>query len=246
MNREQVFGFGLIVVGNEILNGRREDRHFGRALALLTERGLDLLYAQFIPDDADVIRDHLTWAMRRPAPFFCCGGIGATPDDITRECAAAAAGVPIVRHPEGAAILHARWGDTVPEGRMRMVDFPAGSVLIPNPVNQVPGFRFRNGHYVPGFPEMAHPMMAWVLDTWYLPAPAKTCETLVLANAREGDLVDIMERFVAGHPRVSFSSLPRFVPGGTELHLGVRGLPDDAAAGLRDLRAMLQAEGRLT
>ncbi len=241
--RGRTHGFGLFVIGNEILEGRREDLHVAFTRDLLHARGFDLLYVQILPDQPDVIRDQLAWAMGRPAPFFCCGGIGSTPDDLTRECAAAAGGARIVRHPEGEAILRGKWPGSVSEGRMRMVDFPLGSALIPNPVNQVPGFRFRNGYYVPGFPEMAHPMMQWVLDTLYEPGQLKASESIVLQNAREGDLVPLMERFVAQHPRVSFSSLPRFVPGGTELHLGVRGLPGDVAEGLRDLVAALGAEG---
>ena len=241
--RMRAHGFGLLVIGNEILEGRRQDRHVDFTRDLLLARGFDLLFVQILPDHPDVIRDQLAWAMGRPAPFFCCGGIGATPDDLTRECAAAAGGSPIARHLEGEAILRTKWPDGASEGRMRMIDFPGGSTLIPNPVNQVPGFCFRNGYFVPGFPEMAHPMMTWVLDTLYEPGQPKASESIVLPNGREGDLVDIMERFVAEHPGVSFSSLPRFVPGGTELHLGVRGLPGEVTAAMRDLMSALCGAG---
>ena len=235
--------FGLIVVGSEVLDGRRNDAHFDYARQLLRAHELELKYALIVPDDEVLLEAQLRWAMARREPFFCCGGIGATPDDLTRQCAARAAGVGLEFHPEGVAILERRWGKDATPARLRMVEFPAGSALVPNPFNQVPGFSIRNGYFVPGFPEMAHPMMAWVLETLYLSGEPRDSGALVLPGAREADLSDLMEAFVAAHPDVSFSSLPRYAPGGTELHLGVSGLRRRVGPAFADLQLRLSERG---
>ena len=233
-------GFGLIIIGSEILDGRRTDKHFDAARAVLTERSIPLRYVMIIPDDPVLIDGQLRWAMARPEPFFCCGGIGSTPDDYTRDCAARAAGVPLAYHPEGVVILKSRFGKDATPGRLKMVLFPQDATLIPNPINQVPGFTIRNGHFLPGFPEMARPMMAWVLKAWYAQGEKRMSRALLCPGAREGDLVGLMEAFVAAHPMLNFSSLPRFTATGTETLLGLEGSPDDVERGLHDLKARLE------
>ena len=233
-------GFGLIIVGGEILDGRRPDSHFAFARQLLEKNHLVLRYCLVLPDDFEIIESHILWSFARPEPFFCCGGIGATPDDLTRQAAAAAAGVPLEFHPEGVKIITSRFGKGVTEARLRLVEFPKGAALVPNPFNQVPGFAIRNGYFLPGFPEMAQPMMAWVLATHYGPGAERSSARLLLPGAREGDLVPLMEEFVPAHPGLSFSSLPRFTDtGGTEVELGLSGLTPSVQAGLSDLKAML-------
>lgn len=238
--REVVSAFGLVTIGNEILDGRRTDSHFEFVCNLLASRNLDLAYCLVLPDDIEIISTHLSWAMSREEPFFSCGGIGSTPDDLTRQSVAKAAGVEIERHSEGEAILRARWGSDATDARLQMVDFPSGAILIPNPVNQVPGFRVSNGHFLPGFPQMAHPMMEWVLENWYEKGREKAAEVLVLKGVREADIVHLMEAFIAEHADLSFSSLPKYTEDGCELHLGVRGAPDAVKAGISELDRMLE------
>ena len=236
-------GFGLIIVGSEILDGRIQDRHFENTRRLLHSRNHALTYSMILSDEPVLILEELVWAMGRGEPFFCCGGIGSTPDDYTRQCAARAAGLPLALHPEGVEILKNRPSFPLTPARMRMVEFPKGAELIPNPVNQVPGFTLGNGHFLPGFPSMAEPMTAWVLDTLYEPGEPKISRTLLLPGAREGDLVPFMEAFTAAHPKVTFSSLPKFVQGGTEVHIGLSGPEDVAEQGLKDLVKELDAMG---
>ena len=125
-----------------------------------------------------------------------------------------------------------------------MVEFPRGARLIPNPVNQVPGFSINNGHFLPGFPNMAEPMTAWVLDNYYRKGEERTGRTLILPGAKEADLVPLMEEFIEAHPRLSFSSLPKFIGKGTEVHLGIQGGPEDVERGYRDLAARLRVMGQ--
>ena len=111
MVRKNIDGIGLVVIGNEILDGRVQDAHVANTRRLLQERNLTLSYVLVLPDDPDVITSHLRWAMARPELFVCCGGIGSTPDDHTRQCAARAADVPLEQHAAGTAILRERFGD---------------------------------------------------------------------------------------------------------------------------------------
>lgn len=237
-------GFGLIVIGTEILDGRVRDSHVDNTRRLLQERNHRLVYTMTLTDEPALILGQLRWAMARPEPFFCCGGIGSTPDDFTRQCAAEAAGVPLEHHEEGLKILKARFGAEATPARLRMVEFPQGAQLIPNPVNQIPGFTIANGHFLPGFPSMAFPMAAWVLDHCYSPGVERITRTLLLPGAREGDLIGLMEAFTAAHPELTFSSLPHFVEGGTEVDLGLTGRPAEVEAGLGDLAQKLAARGQ--
>ena len=90
--------FGIIVIGDEILNGRRRDRHFEALGSMLRERGFGVAWLRILPDDPDYLTAELGRTMAEGRPVFCCGGIGATPDDHTRACAARAARVDLEMH----------------------------------------------------------------------------------------------------------------------------------------------------
>jgi len=244
MNRSPV-QIGLIVVGDEILSGRRRDAHMSAVIEMLATRGLELAWCRIVGDDRALLVRTLRDTMASGAIVFCCGGIGATPDDVTREAAAEAAGVPIERHPEGEAILRERFEpERLTEHRLRMVDFPAGAALIPNPVNQVPGFQLGSHYFVPGFPKMAWPMIEWALDAQYaglVTAPGESHSLHV--KAAESDLVPLLERLGSDHPAVRFSSLPDMQRQGYRIELGVWGPPAEARAALAALERALEEEG---
>ena len=145
--------FGLIIVGDEILSGRRADKHLAKVIELLGARGLALAWAEYVGDEPARITAVLRRAFASGEVVFCTGGIGATPDDHTRQCAAAALGVPLVLHPEAKALIQSRMQDTARERgepyeperpdnlhRLNMGVFPQGATLIPNPYNKIPGF----------------------------------------------------------------------------------------------------------
>lgn len=227
--------FGLIIIGDEILNGRRRDRHFDAFRGMLAERGFDLAWVQILPDDPELLIVRLRQSMAEGRPVFSCGGIGATPDDHTRRCAAAAAGVPLLRHPGAVAEIEAQFGtDAYPE-RIRMAELPAGSELIPNPYNRVPGFAINKHYFLPGFPDMAHPMARWVLDTHYAGGAVPERElSLKVYGAPESTLMPLMERLSAAYPGLKLFSLPRLGPDGF-VELGFRGRDgvEEAFAALR-------------
>src|SRR4051794_34174849 len=172
---------GLVIVGDEILSGKRADKHMPKLIELLAARGLQLAWAEYVGDERDRITATLKRAFGSGDVVFSCGGIGATPDDHTRQCAAKALGVPLELHPEAAELIRARIRDTAaqagdkpvdldsPENlhRLNMGTFPKGAAIIPNSYNKIPGFSVGDHHFVPGFPVMAWPMIEWVLDTKY-------------------------------------------------------------------------------
>ena len=146
-------GFGLIIVGDEILSGKRADQHLPRVIELLNARGLQLAYADFVGDEPERITATLKRAFASKDVVFCCGGIGATPDDHTRQCAAVALGRELVLNPQAAALIRERMQDLAKERglayeadrpdnlhRLNMGVFPTGAQLIPNPYNKISGF----------------------------------------------------------------------------------------------------------
>lgn len=218
-------GFGLIVIGDEVLNGPRSDKHLGHFRATLAGRGHWLAWNWVLPDAPVVLTDHLRFSMARADPVFVCGGIGATPDDHTRACAAAAAGAPLVRHPEARALIEGRFGSDAYPHRIRMADLPEGSTLIENPYNRIPGFALGGHWFLPGFPEMAWPMADAVLDAHY-PAARPMGEVAVrVTGVPESGLVPIMEALTGRYPQHKLFSLPHM---GEDVHilLGWRGRGD--------------------
>ena len=237
---------GLIIVGTELLIGKRRDGHFDHAIEALANRALTLAWCRYIGDDEQTVTRELRFAMAGDEIVFCFGGIGATPDDHTRASAASAAGVSLVRHPQAAAIIEARFGESAYPQRIHMADLPEGCTLIPNPVNQIAGFSLGRMHFVPGFPQMAWPMMEWVLDNHYpeLSGREAPVEVLVtLPGTSEGTLIGIMQKLVERFPEVDLSCLPHMVGDYRETELGVRGAPEAVDAASAWLIAELDRDG---
>ncbi|HVT34936.1 MAG TPA: molybdopterin-binding protein [Nevskiaceae bacterium] len=238
---------GLLIVGDELLSGKRQDQHLPRVISMLAERGMALDWAQFVGDCEERIAAAIRAADARGDVVLSCGGIGATPDDLTRQAAARAFGVPLQRHAEGEALIVQQYGDQAFPNRVLMADFPAGAGLIPNPVNRVAGFYFRDHNFVPGFPEMAWPMLQWVLDTRYPQLrnadPPVEYSLRAVGTSSEGDLLPLMEKVLADFPGVTLSSLPFRGDATRPRHIefGIKGPRDLAAAAYRSLRAQLAA-----
>jgi molybdopterin-biosynthesis enzyme MoeA-like protein len=186
---------GAIIIGDEILSGKRQDKHMPKLIELLGARGLQLAWSQYLGDDPELITSTLKRTLAGGDVVFSFGGIGATPDDHTRACAAKAADVELALHPDAEAEIRARFGDDITPRRLMMGEFPVGSEIIPNPYNRIPGFSLREHHFLPGFPQMAWPMMAWVLDTRYsaLFAPGRIGErSIIVTGCGESQLIDLM------------------------------------------------------
>lgn len=240
--------FGAFVIGDEILVGKRQDKHFSFLIEALAKRGLRLSWALYLGDDPE----RLTAALRRSFGsgdvVFSFGGIGATPDDHTRQCAAAALNLELKIHPEAEREIRARFGGEVTPQRLQMGEFPAGSSIIPNPVNRIPGFSLREHHFVPGFPQMAWPMVEWVLDTKYKEQfnRDKWAENSILVfEAGESQLIPAMQDVEAGFKGIKVFSLPSMGKDGGRIHveLGVRGEPAQVEPAMERLRALVRDAG---
>lgn len=239
---------GLLIVGDEILSGKRQDRHLPEIVRRLAARGIDLGWAHVVGDDEAAIAQVLERAAADGDVVLCCGGIGATPDDVTRQAAALAGGRALRLHEQGAAMLREKFGaDAATPQRLRMVEFPDSSELIPNPVNAVPGFMLGDWYFVPGFPEMAWPMLEWVMDHRLTPLhnaePVREYRLRVIGTTGESDLLDLMEALLANYPTIRLSSLPTrgSNPGERHIEFGIRGPASDAAAAYRSYITALAA-----
>ena len=250
--------FGLLIIGDEILSGKRADKHLSRAIELLGARGLTVSHADYVGDDPERITAALTRAFSSGDVVFSFGGIGATPDDHTRQCAARALGLPLVLHPQAEALIYERMQDVAREQglpyeperddnrhRLNMGMFPVGAGIIPNPYNKIPGFSctmakdgsFTTGgvHFVPGFPVMAWPMVEWVLDTLYPHLAQRGSWTelsVIVFGAMEATLTPLMEDIERRFQGIKVFSLPSVdhPQHGRHIELGVKGEGDRVQA----------------
>ena len=240
--------FGIYIIGDEILSGKREDKHLTQAITILKARGLQLGWAEYLGDDPTrmVASFKRSFAQSEISDdiVFSFGGIGATPDDYTRQAAADALDVPIERHKEAVAEIEAQFGLEAYPKRVIMADFPVGAGLIPNPVNRICGFSAglpnkKHSHYfVPGFPAMAWPMMEWVLDTHYSHLFHQTKyleQSIIVEDGIESKLIDLMNAVIAQFD-VKVFSLPKLKPN-RHVELGAKGAPDKVLQAMDALKA---------
>ncbi|RZI92490.1 MAG: competence/damage-inducible protein A [Variovorax sp.] len=259
--------FGLIVVGDEILSGKRLDKHMPKVIELLAARGLSLAWSEYVGDEPVRITAALGRAFASGDIVFSTGGIGATPDDHTRQCAAAALGVPLALHPEAEVLIRERMQDTAAEQgvpyepdrpdnvhRLNMGVFPLGATIIRNPYNKIPGFSVADVHFVPGFPVMAWPMVESVLDTRYAGLFTRDRgaeKSVIVFGAMEATLTPLMLAIEERHSGIKVFSLPSVdhPEYGRHIELGVKGDPlqieaayEQLLSGLRTFDARLGPE----
>ncbi len=237
--------FGVIIIGDEILSGKRADKHLTQAIGLLGARGLPLAYAHYVGDDPERITATLATAFASGDVVFSFGGIGATPDDHTRQCAARALGRALVLHPQARDLIWERMRDIARENkqsfepdrqdnqhRLNMGMFPVDANIIPNQYNKIAGFSCEGAHggavhFVPGFPVMAWPMVEWVLDTQYSHCFNRVAwleKSVIVMGAMEATLTPLMEEIERSHA-VKVFSLPSVdhPTYGRHIELGVKG-----------------------
>lgn len=245
--------FGLLIIGDEILSGKRADQHFAKVRELLAARGLQLTWVEYLGDDPARLTNTLMRSFASDDVVFSCGGIGATPDDHTRQSAARALNLPLLLHPEAERLIRERSAEVgLPPtpGRLQMGEFPQGADIIPNPYNRIPGFSLRQHWFVPGFPDMAWPMLEWVLDTHYsrlFHAHANAERSRMVYGLAEATLTPLMQQIEQDFTAIKVFSLPRLNPQRYEIELGVKGDPDQVDAafdllmkGARELGAQVQ------
>ncbi len=230
---------GAFIIGDEILSGKRQDKHFNHLQSVLAERGLELSWTIIVGDDPEQLQRFLAFSMASKDLVFSFGGIGATPDDRTRESVAKVVEVSLASHPEAVAEIEAQFGEKAYPNRILMSELPEGSRIIPNTINRVPGFSYHDHHFMPGFPEMSWPMIEWVLNTYYPDlrntAPADE-QVIYVINGRESDIIESMRQVVQRYPELRLSSLPHLGEN-PHIELSLRGdkeLIEDAMTILTD------------
>jgi len=216
---------GALIIGDELVSGKRQDKHFAHIQSVLAQRNLELSWTIIVGDDPEQLQRFLAFSMASKDLVFSFGGIGATPDDRTRESVAKVAEVALLPHPEAIAEIEAQFGKAAYPNRILMADLPEGSRIIPNTINRVPGFSYKEHHFMPGFPEMSWPMIEWVLNTYYSDLKNTSPndeQTIYVIKGRETEIVEAMRQVVQQYPELRLSSLPH-LGNNPHIELSLRG-----------------------
>ncbi len=244
---EKTYNACLLVIGNEILSGRTQDRNLQFLGERLNSLGIRLMEARVIPDVADVIVDTINQVRGAFDYVFTTGGIGPTHDDITSECVARAFGVRHCEHPEARAILEALYEPgQLNEARLRMAKTPEGATLIENPVSKAPGFQIENVYVLAGIPSIMQAMVGSLQHGLAGGLPMQSRSLTV--EAPEGRLAKGLGELQERYPDVEMGSYPFSRDGRFAVRLVLRSTREDhlatAASELEGVVAELGASAR--
>ena len=212
--------FFALIIGTEILNRRRVDKHFDFVTKTLAQKGHKLSGSFIIEDDPALIVQTIKFIASQANPvLFSFGGIGSTPDDYTRKCAAIALkDGQLSVHQEAKQIIEKKLGDDAYPYPIRMAELPKGATLLENPVNKMPAFALDERYYfMPGFPEMSHPMVEKIL-TKLIPNKRTYYRHTLTALCKENEFIEVMEKMPK---EVEFSSLPKLYSDGWRVSISV-------------------------
>jgi len=237
---------GILIIGDEILSGRRQDKHLQKIIETLHPRGLQLSWARYCGDDIENLTQQFIEIKQQGHLCFSFGGIGATVDDLTRQSIAKAHGLELKRNPEATKEIETQFGSGAYPNRILMADIPEGAEIIPNPYNRIPGFYLGNIYCLPGFPQMAWPMMEWILNTKYqhLTRAIVVEHALTLQNVHESDLIELLDLIQNEHPLVKIFCLPTLAKiGHSQIELGVKGIEHEVNETMTALKNALLEQG---
>ena len=229
-NAKQVTA-AMLIVGNEVLSGRTQDKNLAFVANALGEIGVDMREVRIVPDEMDEVVAAVNALRAKYTYVFTTGGIGPTHDDITADCIAAAFGVKLEMHPLAVQLLEAHYdaqGIEFNAARARMARIPEGASLIDNPVSTAPGFRIENVHVMAGVPKIMQAMMENILPT--LEGGEKLSSVTVTSQVPEGSIAEAMETLQAAHPQVSIGLYPFYGADGAGVSVVARGVDMAALA----------------
>jgi molybdenum cofactor synthesis domain-containing protein len=199
----------VLLIGDELLSGRTTDKNLPVIAQKLGEKGISVIEARVLPDNADVIVDTLRKWSPRVDYVLTTGGIGPTHDDITASCVAQAVDRPFVRHPGAVEALKSYYKpEDLNEARLSMADMPQGANLIPNPVTGAPGFFINNIFVMAGVPSIMGAMLDFVLD--HLTPGAVIHSQTLTTTLMEGEMAHILSAVQDHYPDVKIGSYPHF------------------------------------
>ena len=214
MEASRVWTAALVVIGDEILSGRTQDKNVAQVATWLNEQGIRLAEVRVVPDDLGRIGEAVN-ALRSAHDYvFTTGGIGPTHDDITVDAIAGAFGVPVIVHPEARQILEDYYRDRpggLTDARLRMARTPGGAELLANPYSGAPGIKMGNVYIMAGVPSITASMLEAL--TGKLEGGRPVVSVTVGARAAESDVADLLRETEAAHPGVAIGSYPFFKDG---------------------------------
>lgn len=231
---------GIVILGDEVLKAEIAEANIGYMLPQLNAWGADVALCAILPDQVDVVVRHLKFFLQETDLLILTGGIGPTPDDITREAVARAAGVPLAVHPDAKAALEAYYGDRINPHRILMATVPQGAVLIPNPVSAAPGFYVARMAAFPGIPRLLREMFGWIRP---LVSGKRKSRVTLFGRAPESAYAGIMSEVMRDFPDVQVGSYP-MLEGGYKVRVVFRAEDATRAAASADrFASLLEAAG---
>jgi molybdenum cofactor synthesis domain-containing protein len=245
MSEERIWTAAVLVIGDEILSGRTQDKNIAQIATWLDAQGIRLREVRVVPDVEDEIVAALNAVRARYDYVFTTGGIGPTHDDITVDAVAKALGVGVIIHPEARAILERYYGGRgleLTEARLRMARTPDGAELIPNRMSGAPGIRIGNLFVMAGVPHIT----AGMLDalTGQLEGGAPLVAHTIGAWSPESEVADLLRQGEKEHPGVVIGSYPFFRDGKVGANFVIRSTSAaDVAACVAMLTAGIEAAG---
>jgi molybdenum cofactor synthesis domain-containing protein len=245
MKQDRIWSAALVVIGDEILSGRTQDKNVAQVATWLNDQGIRLAEVRVVPDDMSRIGETVNALRASHDYLFTTGGIGPTHDDITVDAIAAAFGVPVVVNAEARAILEEYYRDrpfNLTESRLRMARTPEGAELLPNPSSGAPGVKMDNVYILAGVPHIAAAMLEAL--TGKLEGGRPIVSVTVGARAPESDVADLLRETEAAHPGVAIGSYPFFKEGRYGANFVIRSEDGDLARETRsDLSQRLRNAG---
>jgi molybdenum cofactor synthesis domain-containing protein len=197
---------GIVILGDEVLKGEIREANLAYMIPRLAEWGAETALCAILPDDIPTVVRHLRRYLEEVDLLLLTGGIGPTPDDITRDAVAEVAGVPLIVHPEAKAALEARpYKGSNPEYRLLMAHVPEGATLIPNPLSPAPGFFIHRMAVFPGVPKMLQAMLDWVKP---MISGRRKSRITLYTMAPESSYAGIMKETMSEFPEVGIGSYP--------------------------------------
>ncbi len=227
---DKIWTAALVVIGDEILSGRTEDRNVAQIATWLNQQGIRLAEVRVVPDETAAIVEAVNALRSKHDYLFTTGGIGPTHDDITVEAIAAAFGVPMIVHPAARKILEHYYRDRaggLTEARLRMARVPEGAELLENPSSGAPGIKIENVYILAGVPGIARSMIEAL--TGKLEGGRPVVSVTVGARAPESDVADLLRETEAAHPGVAIGSYPFFKDGRYGANFVIRSVDGELA-----------------
>lgn len=245
MTTERIWTAALIVIGDEILSGRTQDKNISQLAAWLNVQGIRLREVRVVADDMAAIGEAVNILRARNDYLFTTGGIGPTHDDITVDAIAAALDVPVIVHPEAHAILEQHYATRggLTDARLRMARVPEGASLIPNRYSGAPGIHIGNVFIMAGVPHIAAAMLDALTGT--LEGGAPLLSATIGCWVAESEVADLLSATERAHDKCQIGSYPFFREGRVGANFVVRSTDQDALNACRDaLAGGLRASGR--